>query len=170
MKCLRSEGDEVAISNISTPRKRCRACMASCSPLYEHCLRHKDKTKSFSSSAYRADRPAIRRAEASVFPSFFSQLKSWIFFNFNFPSLGLEKIIEKHNLSPIMKIKCFSKTERNFHFEKMLISLSFLDLLTLHFGWLQATFFFKKFFSPKQLVYFYISWNLADFQLMAESR
>ena len=27
-------------------------------------------------SAYRADRPAIRRAEASVFPSFFSQLKS----------------------------------------------------------------------------------------------
>ena len=28
------------------------------------------------SSAYRADRPAIRQAEASVFPSFFSQLKS----------------------------------------------------------------------------------------------
>ena len=57
------------------------------------------------SSTYRADRPAdqtgwslclsfflqtgptvqlIRRAEASVFPSFFSQLKSWLFFLFEF--------------------------------------------------------------------------------------
>ena len=35
-----------------------------------------DRWVSFLGSAYRADRPAIRQAEASVFPSFFSQLKS----------------------------------------------------------------------------------------------
>ena len=62
-------------------------------------------------SAYRADRPAIRRAEASVFPSFFSQLKSWFFFGLNFPSLGLRNITtyQSENLK-----KCFSKIGGKF--------------------------------------------------------
>ena len=40
---------------------------------------------SVSTNAYRADRPAIRQAEASVFTSFFSQLKSWLFSVWIFP-------------------------------------------------------------------------------------
>ena len=39
-------------------------------------------------SAYRADRPTIRQAEASVFPSFFSQLKKLIIFLFEFSLPG----------------------------------------------------------------------------------
>ena len=39
-------------------------------------------------SAYRADRSAIRRAEASVFPSFFRQLKKLIIFLFEFSLPG----------------------------------------------------------------------------------
>ena len=39
----------------------------------------------------------IRQAEASVFPSFFSQLKSWFLFCLNFPSLGLKKITAYHS-------------------------------------------------------------------------
>ena len=50
------------------------------------------KTSAFSinapSSAYRADRPTIRQAEASVFPSFFSQLKKLIIFLFEFSLPG----------------------------------------------------------------------------------
>ena len=65
-------------------------------------------------SAYRADRPAIRQAKASVFPSFFSQLKSRLFFGLNFPSLGLKIIKIAANQSEYFgKIvffikKCFS--------------------------------------------------------------
>ena len=80
-------------------------------------------------------RPSSHQTGRSLCLSFFLQpAEKLIFFQFEFSLSGTKKIIEKHNLSPIMKIKCFSKTERNFHFEKMLISLSFLDLLTLHFG------------------------------------
>ena len=50
-----------------------------------------------STSAYRVDRPTINQAEASVFPSFFSQLKDWLFFCLNFPSLGLRKITAYHS-------------------------------------------------------------------------
>ena len=117
--------------------------------------------------AYRADRPAIRRAEASVFPSYFSQLKSWIFFSLNFPSLGLMKIIEKHYLSPIMKIlqvffknrgetfmfkkKCWFPwvfwvyfvlwiiTSKNFFFQKLSLTKTVsLLLYFMEFGWISA--------------------------------
>ena len=43
MKCLRSDGDEVAVSNVSAPRKRCRSCMASCPSNYEHCYSHRHR-------------------------------------------------------------------------------------------------------------------------------
>ena len=46
------------------------------------------KFEELTGSAYRADRPTINQAEASVFPSFFSQLKKLIIFLFEFSLPG----------------------------------------------------------------------------------
>ena len=74
----------------------------------------------------------IRQAEASVFPSFFSQLKSWLLFCLNFPSLGLKKITayqtEHFGLENFSSV--FQYKGENFSLEKKrLNSLSFLVLL-----------------------------------------
>ena len=63
------------------------------------------KSTSHEGSAYRADRPTINQAEASVFPSFFSQLKDWLFFCLNFPSLGLFSHQPKKGRFPWKKVK-----------------------------------------------------------------
>ena len=42
MKCLRSDGEDSAVSNVSTPRRKCKACMYSCPEPFEHCLQHKN--------------------------------------------------------------------------------------------------------------------------------
>ena len=60
-------------------------------------------------SAYRVDRPTINQAEASVFPSFFSQLKDWLFFCLNFPSLGLRKITAYQNILDLKFLQVFFK-------------------------------------------------------------
>ena len=46
MKCLRSDGDDLAVSNVSAPRKKCKACMANCPEPYEHCYTHRHNQRS----------------------------------------------------------------------------------------------------------------------------
>merc|ERR1711923_406448 len=40
MKCIRSDGEDIAVSNVSTPKRKCRACMYVCMEPYEHCRNH----------------------------------------------------------------------------------------------------------------------------------
>ena len=72
-------------------------------------------------------------------------------------------------LGPENFTSVFQKPGRNFHFEKkMLISLSFLGLLYVLDDYKQKKIFLKN--SHQNRLFFYVPWNLADFQLMAKSR
>ena len=42
MKCLRPEGEDSGVSNVSAPRGKCRACCRGCPAQYDHCLAHKN--------------------------------------------------------------------------------------------------------------------------------
>ena len=98
----------------------------------------------------------IRQAEASVFPSFFSQLKSWLFFVWIFSPWDFRKIIktaaayqsDHFGLENFTSV--FSKVGRNFSLKKILNFLSFLVLLYVS-GHFKQKKFFKHFQTDKKI-------------------